>query len=272
MAVGGLTQFRAWSHVEVRVRVLRVAGTRLATGPIPPRPPRRKSSARASAPPRFILLVGLVDQIPVGVRPPFATTRASLDSARGFTAARCRPPCPTAPWSSSTPSRPFPRPGRRGPCRTTASPCRTSSVTAPCATATGGSGVGKPTGRGGGRSNQCRSSFVAWPRPGSNAVMVDRRAYLGNGAVFERSLAATLGPATGTSRDGEQSWFDLRPLRASMARELPRAEITQAGRLITHGIDPSFSGEVATQPRRIGPPGPLDRRRRTNHVHGTHST
>ena len=85
---------------------------------------------------------------------------------------------------------------------------------------------------------------------GFDAVMVDRRAYLGNGAVFERSLAATLGPAAGTSRDGEQSWFDLRPLRASMARELPRAEITQAGRLITRGIEPSFSGEVG--PNRAG--------------------
>ena len=241
-AVGGLTQFRAWSRAVVQIAFYGLLGIAWQLD----RSRRARDDGhrwRVVGAATLILLVGLVDQIPVGVLPPYATTRASLESARGFVDSM-QAALPDGAMVFEYPVTTFPE---AGPTR--AMPDYSLAVPYILGDGTLRYSYGGIRGR--------EADWQRWwaqqPMPqqlrglaaaGFDAVSVDRRAYLANGAAFEQPLVAALGPPAGTSRNGEQSWFDLRPLRASMARALPEAEIDEAGRLITHGIEPSFSGEV----------------------------
>ena len=211
----------------------------------------------------LILLVGLVDQIPVGVRPSYATTRASLESAQGFVNSM-QAALPDGAMVFEYPVTAFPE---AGPTRALPD----YSLAVPYILGDGSLRYSYGGIRG--READWQTWWSQQPMPqqlrglaaaGFDAISVDGRAYLAKGAAFKRYLVATLGPPAGASRDGEQAWFDLRPLRRSLARSLPRAQIATAGRLITHGIVPSFSGDVGSnragsdrQDRWIGAAGGL---------------
>ena len=242
IAVGGVTQFRAWSRVVVQIAfcgLLGIAWQLDRRRPARPDGHRRLVVGVAA----LILVVGLADQIPVGVRPPYAKTRASLESARGFVSSM-QSSLPDDAMVFQYPVTTFPE---AGPTRGMPD----YSLAVPYILGDGSLRYSYGGVRG--REAEWQRWWAQQPMPqqlrglaaaGFDAVSVERRAYLANGSAFERSLVPTLGPPAGTSRDGEQSWFDLRPLRAELARELPPAAIATAGRLITHGIEPSFSGDV----------------------------
>ena len=69
---------------------------------------------------------------------------------------------------------------------------------------------------------------------GYDAVYVDRRGFADGGAEVEGALATLVGPPSGTSPDGRQSWYDLRPLRRSLSASASPAELAQARRLLLH--------------------------------------
>jgi phosphoglycerol transferase len=242
IAVFGMTQFRAWGRVAVQITFCGLLAIGWALG-------RRFTGVRGATRARavgvalIVLAVGLADQIPTNVTPDAGATRRSLESSRAFVADLERA-LPRDAMVFQFPVATFPEAGPTGtlPDYSLALPY-----------ILGDGSLRWSYGGIRGRESDWQLWWAQQPLPqmlrglaaaGFDAVTVDRRAYPGDGAVFARRVGAELGAPRGASPDGQQIWFDLRPLRAEMAREVPESRLDAVGRLITHGVVPTFSGDI----------------------------
>lgn len=243
IAIFGTTQFRGWARVSLPLALCGLLAAGWWVDRWVPNLDRRRLTAVVGA--VAVVAVGLIDQVPAGVTPTYASTRASLHSTRAFVA-QMRAALPQDAMVFQFPVAGFPENGPIGdlPDYALALPYL----------------VGDNHLRwsyGGVRGRQ--SDWQIWwdqqpldervrgiAAAGFDAITVDRRAYpTEGGASMMAGLTAVAGAPVATSIDGHLAWFDLRSLRRRLVQTTSTADVERAGDLILHSVVAGFDGDVS---------------------------
>ena len=250
LAAVGFTQIRTWSRMSI---YLSLCGLLALASIVQTRQrallDRRRTSTLAAL--GLVVVFGLVDQVPATIPPSLDRLSASVDSTRAMVdqMERALPPGADV----------FELPVMSFPEASTINVIDSTELLIPYLV-----DHGRLRWSFGGLRGREADWQLNWgqapPRElvrglalaGYDAVYVDRRGIADRGASVEGALTSLVGPPSGTSPNGRQSWYDLRPLRRRLSASSSAAEIARARRLLLHSATATI--ENAQPPPK--PPNP----------------
>jgi phosphoglycerol transferase len=242
IAAMGFTQIRVWSRAVVVVAFIGLAGAgRLVELAWARWAVDRRRATVGAALGASLLVLGLLDQIGLGVTPRYTANRGAQESVRDFVTAMGSA-LPAGARVFQLPYMSFPNPGWQV-AMAEYDPFR-AYLASP-------GDLAWSYGAMRGREGDWQRSWSLQATPvmvtglaaaGFDALYVDRFGYSDGAAQLEAELAPLLGPPHDTSRDGRLAWFDLRPLRTSLADRNGNDELSRVGRLVVRPVGYQLPG------------------------------
>lgn len=240
LAVGGFTQIRSWGRMAVLIGFLAFAALGLAAEPLLRALERRSRPRLVGVLVVLVALGGLVDVLPTPLRPAYEAARAGESVDRAFVA-DMEAALPEGAMVFQFPVVPFPE-----------TPLVRMGLYDHARPYILGSGrLRWSFGGMKGRVSDWQEVWATQPMErqlqgiaagGFSAVYVDT---FGFDAAQVESVEDVLGPPDGSSGDGRERWYDLRPFADDLRDELGADELEELGAAVTTSVRVAFGAGIS---------------------------